>query len=202
MRRSILPLGILLSIVLASPLLRGGEPAWEPAVGDIVFHTSRSAQSLAVQKATRSKWSHVGMVVAGDDGPGIVEAVQPVRVVPLKDFVARGEGGKYAVYRLEGEIEDPAALTEAATAFLGAGYDPYFQWSDDLIYCSELVWKAYERGLGIELSEPRPVSDFDLTDPAVKKLIAKRFPDGMPPDVAVSPQDLADSASLRKIHER
>ena len=30
-------------------------------------------------------------------------------------------------------------------------YDLYFEWSDDKIYCSELVWKIYKNGADIEL---------------------------------------------------
>ena len=35
----------------------------------------------------------------------------------------------------------------------GKHYDFWFEWSDERIYCSELVWKIYRRGLGIELGE-------------------------------------------------
>jgi uncharacterized protein YycO len=202
MQRTIFASVLMAAALLASPLVRGGEPAWEATVGDIVFQTSGSVQSQAVQEATGSKWSHVGMVIAGEDGPQIVEAVQPVQIIPLKEFLAHGKSGSYEVYRLKASIADPRALTEAATKLVGNDYDPYFQWSDDLIYCSELVWKAYERGLGIKLSEPRSVSDFDLTHPSVQKLIRQRFPEGMPPDVAVSPQDLADSKLVERVAKR
>ncbi|EPR85580.1 hypothetical protein [Acinetobacter gerneri] len=51
-------LGFLLSIlcVLASA-------AEDFQTGDIIFQTSKSAQSLAIQKATHSPYSHMGMLV-------------------------------------------------------------------------------------------------------------------------------------------
>ena len=69
------------------------------------------------------------------------------------------------------------------------------------MYCSELVWKAY-KAAGIELSAPRKLTDFDLSSPAVARLMAQRWPGGVPDDVAVSPQDLADSALLERVASR
>lgn len=179
---------------------------WTPQTGDVVFHTSTSAQSLAVQQATNSKWSHVGVVVRGEEGWAVVEAVQPVRVVALREWLERGKDERYEVRRLANDVLDEAAqraLIEEARSFVGLDYDPLFGWSDKRIYCSELVWKAYERGLGIRLSEPRPLTDFDLSAPAVAELIAQRYPDGLPPgEVAVSPQDLADSPLLELVASR
>ena len=31
--------------------------------GDIIFHTSKSSQSIVIQKATASPYSHMGMIV-------------------------------------------------------------------------------------------------------------------------------------------
>ncbi len=48
-----------------------------------------------------------------------------------------------------------AAENEAGTKcrkVLGKPYDIYFEWDDRAIYCSEIVWKAYQHALGIELS--------------------------------------------------
>ena len=35
--------------------------------------------------------------------------------------------------------------------FKGKNYDLTFEWSDDKIYCSELIWKIYKRSTGIEI---------------------------------------------------
>jgi hypothetical protein len=41
---------------------RAGGTDYEPRNGDIIFHTSRSAQSVAIQLATQSRYSHMGIV--------------------------------------------------------------------------------------------------------------------------------------------
>ena len=58
--------------------------------GDIIFHVSRSAQSKAIQLATKSPYSHVGVVESGSDGLVILEAVQPVKRTPVGEWIARG----------------------------------------------------------------------------------------------------------------
>ena len=69
--------------------------AWgyEPQVGDIVFHTSLSSQSRAVQAATRSPYSHMGIVLMKDGRPQVLEAIEPVRFTPLQAWLDRGRRG-------------------------------------------------------------------------------------------------------------
>lgn len=76
--------------------------AYEPRDGDIIFHTSRSAQSLAIQKATGSRYSHMGIVYVKDGAASVFEAVEPVKLTPLTEWIARGVGGRYVVKRLVG----------------------------------------------------------------------------------------------------
>ncbi len=194
---------LLASLLLLSCTAASAE-AWEPQVGDLVFHTSTSRQSEAVRAATRSQWSHVGMVVKDGKSWAVIEAVQPVRVVPLTDFLDRGVDRKYEARRTKTPLSEQqaAALSQAARSFEGRDYDLYFGWDDELIYCSELIWKAYSNGLGIDLSTPRALSDFDLNSPAVAALMKKRWPGGVPADVAVSPQDLAESSLLERVGSR
>src|SRR5262245_46335129 len=119
--------------------------SWSPQDGDIIFHTSRSAQSEAVGRATGSRWTHMGIVFLRNDKPFVLEAVGPVKMTPLTEWVARGAAKRYVVKRLA----DPSVLRQggasrlraAANRYLGKPYDFYFEWSNDRIYCSELVWK-------------------------------------------------------------
>src|SRR5690606_9813334 len=69
--------------------------------GDIIFHTSTSSQSKAIQAATHSKYSHMGIIYHMDNGIYVFEAVQPVKLTPLKDWIKRGKGQHYVVKRLK-----------------------------------------------------------------------------------------------------
>ena len=50
--------------------------AWQPQQGDIIFHTSRTSQSLAIQKATGSVYSHMGIILLRDGKPYVYEAAK------------------------------------------------------------------------------------------------------------------------------
>ncbi len=78
--------------------------AWQPQQGDIIFHTSRSSQSIAIQKATGSVYSHMGIILLRDGKPYVYEAAKTVRFTPLKQWIARGTGNHYVVKRLKNQL--------------------------------------------------------------------------------------------------
>ena len=155
--------------------------------GDIIFHTSRSSQSAAIQRATHSPYSHVGIVFIRDGKPYVFEAIATVRYTPLAAWIARGDGGRYVVRRLK-QTPTPAQLAKlrsAARSFEGKPYDLYFEWSDERIYCSELVWKMYDQALGLKLGKLQKLREFDLTDAAVKAKMHERYGARVPLDEPV-----------------
>jgi hypothetical protein len=176
--------------------------------GDVIFQTSRSTQSIAIQKATHSPYSHVGIVFLRDGRPYVYEAEETVRYTPVEKWVARGEGGHFVVKRLRGagRILTPEALAKlrhAAAGFQGRPYDSTFEWSDDRIYCSELVWKIYDRALGIRVGRLQKLGDLDLSDPLVKKELHERYGDRIPLDEAViSPGEMFSSGRLVEVLQR
>ncbi len=200
--------GFLLLLVLAGApgCPASGPPAVEE--GDIVFQTSRSPQSLAIQKATHSPYSHVGLVTFREGKPYVLEAESTVRLTPLPDWLLRGEGGHYVVKRLVDarQVLDKASVAELKKQmrrFEGKPYDSTFEWSDERMYAPELVWKVYERALGIRLGEPQQLRDFDVTVPEVQAKLAERFGTQVPLDEPViSPQRLFESARLETVTER
>jgi uncharacterized protein YycO len=196
-----------LAALVALPSCLGSE-AYEPRNGDIVFHTSRSAQSVAIQRATGSPYSHLGVVYIHDGRPQVFEAVEPVKLTPLAEWTARGAGGHFVVKRLSNAdsvlTEDALArMLQVGQGFLGKHYDLTFAWSDDRLYCSELVWKVYQRALGVELGQPQPMGRFDVSDPVVQGKIWERFGGVLPPDEPViSPAAVFSSCQLTTVFSR
>lgn len=179
--------------------------AYTPVAGDIVFHTSTSAQSAAIQAATRSPYSHVGMVLFNHGKPVVLEAVQPVKYTPLDRWLRRGKAGHYVVKRLKSPIsvDGVAKLTLEAQRYIGKPYDLTFEWSDNRMYCSELVWKLYKSALGIELSPLSRLGSFDLTSPVVKAKLKERYGQHIPMDEPViAPSALLDSSLLITVEQR
>lgn len=176
--------------------------------GDIVFQTSRSTQSVAVQRATGSRYSHMGVVMLRDGRPFVFEAAGRVQYTPWAAWVARGEGGHVVVKRLKNgpDVLTPAALSrfrQTARGFEGRPYDLTFEWSDDRIYCSELVWKLYQRALGIEIGTLQQIRDFRLDDPAVRQKMKERYGEHVPlEEPVISPVAMFESPLLVVVMER
>jgi hypothetical protein len=200
---------LLLILVLALLALSacGNSLAYQLRDGDTIFHTSRSAQSLAIQKATHSKYSHMGIVFLRDGEAYVYEAIKTVQYTPLKKWVARGDGGHYVVKRLRDadRVLTPdavAKLRQAAAKFQGKPYDLTFEWSDARIYCSELVWKIYDRALGLRLGRLQKLREFDLSDPLVKTKMKERYGKKIPmEETVISPGEMFSFEGLSMVAE-
>jgi uncharacterized protein YycO len=173
--------------------------------GDIIFQISTSRQSTAIQIATKSKYSHIGIIYKIDHKLFVFEAVQPVRLTPIEQWIKRGKNEHYVIKRLKNSKE---LLTQKALLnmkvvgekFKNKNYDIYFEWSDDKIYCSELVWKIYKEALNIEIGQLQTLSDFDLSDDIVKKIMKERYGSNIPlNEKVISPVSMFNSNKIETI---
>lgn len=170
--------------------------------GDLIFQTSLSEQSKAIQIATKSKYSHCGIIYGKNGKFFVFEAVQPVKTTPLDEWIARGKNGHYVIKRIKNSDKILTAKTlkkmkKEGEKFKGKNYDLTFEWSDDQIYCSELIWKIYQRATGIEIGKLEKLGDFDLTNEAVKKKMKERYADKIPlNETVISPAAIFNSELL------
>lgn len=175
--------------------------------GDIIFQTSKSKQSKAIQLATRSKYSHVGIIYRNNNKLYVFEAVQPVKLTVFKTWIARGERGHYVVKRLKEAntiltTEVKNRIKNLGKKFLGRNYDSYFEWSDERLYCSELVWKIYKEATGIELGKLETFKDFELSSPTVKQMIKVRYGNRVPlNEIVISPISIFESEQLVTVYK-
>lgn len=172
--------------------------------GDIIFQTSNSGQSKAIQLATGSKFSHCGIIVKIDNELQVVEAVQPVKVTKLAEWIKRGNNSYYEVKRMRGQntlsIDQHAKLKIEYTKLLGLNYDIYFGWSDKEMYCSELVWKIYKRAFGREICALHELKEYNLDNATVQKILKERYGNSIPyTEKMVSPADIYNSALLQSV---
>lgn len=165
--------------------------------GDIIFQTTNGPTGKAIQLATHSKFNHCGVLFLENNKWVVYEAVQPVRKTSLEDFNARGKGTVKRLGNKSLSKEDVNALKTLFKTYEHKDYDEAFNWSDERIYCSELVYKLYNNGLQIELCKPRKLSDFDLNNPLVKEKLNEKYGDKIPlNEPMVSPEDIYKSALL------
>ncbi len=174
--------------------------------GDIIFHESISSQGTELKLATGSRYTHMGIIRKKEGKYFVLEAVHPIKVTPLPKFIARGKDRHYVIKRLKnsGDLLTPAVLRkmeDTGREFIGKKYDTLFQWSDDRIYCSELVWKIYKRAAGIEIGGLQKYRDFDLSHPKVRALLKKRFGHREIPldETVISPVQMFNSPLLETV---
>ncbi|RIY08310.1 YiiX family permuted papain-like enzyme [Hymenobacter rubripertinctus] len=170
--------------------------------GDLIFQTSQSAQSQAIQLATHSAYSHCGILFQKQGQWCVFEAVQPVSETSLAAWVARGQGGQFVVKRLhdaETVLTPPVLrqLQAAGEQYRGKSYDLYFGWSDERIYCSELLWKMYRQATGRQIGKLQHLREFDLSHPAVQAKMRERYGRKLPlNELVISPVRMLESAEL------
>ncbi len=170
--------------------------------GDLIFQISLSSQSKAIQLATGSKYSHCGIIFEDKGHYYVFEAVQPVKATPLDKWIARGKDGHYVIKRLKNAEDVLTAdaikkMKQVGEQFKGKNYDLTFEWSDEKMYCSELIWKIYQRATGIEIGHLEKLGDFDLTSEAVKVKMKERYGDKIPMDeTVISPAAIFNSELL------
>lgn len=170
--------------------------------GDIIFQTSRSAQSLAIQRATNSPYSHCGIIFIQNGKPYVFEAVSTVRFTPVAEWIARGENRHFVVKRLKDAdrlltATSVGKMQAVARHFKNRPYDLTFEWSDRRIYCSELVWKIYDRSLGIKVGKLQKLKEFRLSDPVVAQKLKERYGSRIPQnEPVISPEAIFKSDQL------
>lgn len=175
--------------------------------GDIIFQSGASDFSRAIKLATKSDYSHMGILFEENDEWFVFEAVQPVNATPLKKWIDRGIDDSFVVKRL---INNSAVLTEdvlskmreVGSSQMGKNYDSAFNWSDEEMYCSELVWKIYKRAANIEIGEPLPLKSYDLSHDLVKLQLNKIHGSDWPlSEPMISPQAMFESELLETVYD-
>lgn len=164
--------------------------------GDLIFQQSTGSQSGAVLAATGSRFTHMGIVRLNNGKPMVIEAARVVGETPLQRFIARGRGGRYAVYRVRDlPVIKWAVAQMLARMMFGRPYDIFFRPGGDAIYCSELPHLAF-KAAGIELGAMQRLGDLTVDNAAVRAIFLRRWE--LHPDC----RGLDQQACWRKIQDQ
>ncbi len=131
--------------------------------GDLVFRKGRSIESQVVLIADRkSSYSHVGVVCILNNIPYVINAVPDessdgiayIKMEKLSVFFSAENASIGSIFRLKKQFANRAKLAALkAKSFydIKLVFDGAFDMkSDDKLYCTELVWKAFKM-TGIDL---------------------------------------------------
>ena len=195
----LLPGVLYAAMVFSRPAL--ARMLYQPQDGDIAFQSlPPNRLSRAIEGATRTRLSHCGLV-AREEGRWIVlEAYRGVEATPLGEWLARGQDGGFLVCRLQQEHQRHVpAMLSAAREFLGRPYDSRYRWDDEEIYCSELVYKAYERAAGDGLGKRVRLGELNWKP---YRQTIEHYEQGPPPldRELITPRDLAEADQLAEAY--
>ena len=179
---------------------------YQPHDGDVIFQSSQSNQSKAIEQATNSPYSHVGIVFIKNGKPYVFEAASKVIYTPLDKWINRGKNKTYVIKRLKNHPlsqQEITSLKQVAHKFENKPYDIWFGWDDKYIYCSELVWKIYNRALKLKIGQLQTIKDFNLSSPAVKQKLKERYGNNIPyQETVISPVAIFNSPLLSTVDKR
>jgi Permuted papain-like amidase enzyme, YaeF/YiiX, C92 family len=91
--------------------------------------------------------------------------------------------------------ENLAAMRAEGEKEMGRPYDIRFNMDDERIYCSELVWKIYERGAHLRVGTIERFGDMDFTGAEARRVLKERFGNAFPAD-----QEVITPASIFRSH--
>ncbi|WP_370545647.1 YiiX family permuted papain-like enzyme [Gilliamella sp. M0364] len=179
---------------------------YQPHDGDVIFQSSQSNQSKAIEQATNSPYSHVGIIFIKNGKPYVFEAASKVIYTPLDKWINRGKNKTYVIKRLKNHPlsqQEITSLKQVAHKFENKPYDIWFGWDDKYIYCSELVWKIYNRALKLKIGQLQTIKDFNLSSPAVKQKLKERYGNNIPyQETVISPVAIFNSPLLITVDKR
>lgn len=172
--------------------------------GDVLLIPTGGELMEAVKDATGSSWTHCGVVLRSPAGELVVlEAIEPVTASSAQAFLSRSINGQLLQLRPRGGLNETqlAGMRAVGRRLLGRPYDALFLWDDEQIYCSELVWKVYAEGAGLELVQPSRFGDFRLDGPRARRMLSLIHPDGAPLEEPVVPPNLLEHSRLLEVVE-
>jgi len=176
--------------------------AYRPQEGDIVFQSLPRASKLVrlIEGVTESPLSHCGVVVNRDGKWFVNEAIWDVHDTALLDWVRRGRGARFCVFRVKPDHRRHLPQFIAALQkYQGLRYDYDFELDDGKLYCSELVYKAFRDASGIELGRLMKLGELNWK-PHADGLREYHGRDVPLDRVMITPRHLSEAEQLEKVY--
>jgi hypothetical protein len=185
---------------LASPPAIDPKASYEPREGDIIFQSlPHNALVDAIEGSTDSPFSHCGILRQSGEDWLVIESIGTVTETPLKSWIDRGRSEHYAVYRLKETYQGKIPLfIKEAQGYKGLPYDIHYEMDDKAIYCSELIYKAFQKAAGENMGTLQKLGELKW-QPHVA--VIKQIEGGNVPleRAMITPRGLTESSQVVKV---
>lgn len=152
-----------------------------------------------IEGCTHSNFSHCGIAHRAKSGWTVIEAIGPVKETPLKEWVTQARDGKVSVYRLKPAYQPFVTRFVAATrTYYGRPYDASYEFDDEKIYCSELLFKAFRAATGESLGTVQRLGELDWKP--YRKIIEQIEGGPVPVQRAmITPQKITEAPQVERV---
>ena len=176
---------------------------YSPQEGDVVFQSLPHGDLVdAIEGITHSPYSHCGVVLRNDQNQWVViESIFKVHETPLFLWIFRGRGAEFAAYRLDPKYSSSIPeFKKDLLAYSGRPYDfDYDMTNDRSLYCSDLVYLAFDKASGEKLGKLEKLGDLDWKP--FEPFIKSEQNGALPLDrTMITPSSLARAPQLRQIY--
>jgi hypothetical protein len=139
--------------------------SYSPHEGDVVFQSLPHGDLVnAIEGITHSPYSHCGVVLRNDKHEWVViEAIASVHETPLLLWMLRGRNGDFTAYRLDPKYNPLIPeFKKNLLLYKGRRYDfDYDMTNDNSLYCSDLVYLAFNKASGEQMGKLEKLGDLD-----------------------------------------
>ncbi|HLP07824.1 MAG TPA: YiiX/YebB-like N1pC/P60 family cysteine hydrolase [Opitutaceae bacterium] len=152
--------GLVLALLAGCSAIPRDYPVQE---GDILFQPlPHGALVDAIEGVSTSIYSHCGIVERKNGEWYVLEAIGPVQETRLGEWIRRGRGDYFDAYRLKAGLRPQIpSILAAGRTYLGRPYDIRYEFDDERIYCSELIFKAVKSATGVSLGKVQRLGDLN-----------------------------------------
>jgi hypothetical protein len=138
--------------------------------GDVLLQPLNCWTCSLIEAQDNTIYSHMGILIKMNGETYVFEAYGSVKFTKLNTFLKRTEGGQTVrvIRPPQFSFKQTLALITNSLQLEGSAYDPGFRWNNydksgkEKYYCSELVYKMFERS-GVRFNDLEPKSmPFDV----------------------------------------
>ncbi|HEV3271758.1 MAG TPA: YiiX/YebB-like N1pC/P60 family cysteine hydrolase [Candidatus Methylacidiphilales bacterium] len=176
---------------------------YSPQEGDVVFQSLPHGEMVdAIEGITHSPYSHCGVVLRNDKNQWVViESIFNVHETPLFLWMLRGRAGDFTAYRLDSKYSSLIPeFKKDLLSYMGRLYDPdYDMTNGEAVYCSDLVYLAFEKASGEKMGALQKLGDLDWKP--FEHFIESDQGGKLPLDrVMITPASLACAPQLHEVY--
>lgn len=197
-KRVLILLVVIWGCAVCSPSIPEGYNVHE---GDFVFQSLPHSDLVdAIEGITQSPYSHCGIVEKKNGDWYVIEALGSVHETEISQWIQRGRDGHFVAYRLNKVLEvKTETILDAAREYFGRPYDIHYEFDDEKIYCSELIFKAVKKATGIELGKVQTIAELNWKP---YEVVALAIEGRMPLERRlITPKAITEAKELIKIYD-